>query len=58
MGFMHVKVIFGRGVYMGAMVNCGPILIKFDTKIDNCTELLKAFLVLKLYFGDIFMGAR
>ena len=42
MGFMHVKVIFGRGVYMAAMVNYGPILMKFDTKINAYTKLLSA----------------
>ena len=40
MGFMHINVIFGRGVYMGAMVNRGPILIKFGTKIGISTKLL------------------
>ena len=40
MEFMHVKVIFGTGVYMGAMVNRGSIFIKFGTKIDTYTELL------------------
>ena len=39
-GFMHVKIIFGIGVYMGAMVNRGPIFIKFGAKSDTCTRLL------------------
>ena len=39
---MHVKVIFGRGVYMGAMVSYGPIFMKFGRQIFADIKLICA----------------
>ena len=50
---MHVKVIFGRGVYMGAMVNYGPILMKFGTKITTYIKLFRSFIEILLYLRHL-----
>ena len=48
MGFMLFKVIFGRGVYMGAMVNSEPIFLKFGA-------IFKGFMIVKLFSGRTFV---